>query len=511
MTTATSPNTPTQMFKEHFGDIKSTRGRLVADLQQPLHSRPTRAASRRSKDTRGSSPPAAPPAPRSRWHTRRQGCRPHPDPARHPPAQGRRKVRAGRDGGKARRASRPTTPQLLAAPRRTPRRAVQPDAARPRRRHRPPADHRGTAEEFHLRAHQPRAVEKEFDAGRYNIICATGELPPNLQGVWGGTYVPGWASDYTHNGNVPSAIAADLMGNMPELMLAYTSYIESLIPGARAQRQTPVRRARRRASLAHDHQRLQQRLCDELRRRHVGRRRRLGRPFLLRLLSLHRRPQVPRQTRAAIHGKGRRCSSRTTSMRDRTANTSSHPPSRRKTPPATPIPRPPSTPPWMSPSPRNCSTTLIAASHEARRQQGQDPRLGKDARQNARLHDQRRTASSRSGSRPSWKTTTTTAIPRSSTRSITGCPRKSPPAPNSRPRSERASNTSSTSTGRRTTRLHVLRPRPTRPSGRQPRRGRTRLPLPQAPGQPLLAATTSPRCTTTARSSTWTSAAACRP
>ncbi|MEI6176104.1 MAG: glycoside hydrolase N-terminal domain-containing protein [Verrucomicrobiota bacterium] len=73
-------------------------------------------------------------------------------------------------------------------------------------------------------------LEKQFDAGRYNIICATGELPPNLQGVWGGNYVPGWASDYTHNGNVPSAIAADLMGNMPELMLPYINYIESLVP-----------------------------------------------------------------------------------------------------------------------------------------------------------------------------------------------------------------------------------------------------------------------------------------
>jgi alpha-L-fucosidase 2 len=73
-------------------------------------------------------------------------------------------------------------------------------------------------------------IEKEFDAGRYNIISATGQLPPNLQGVWGGTYVPGWASDYTHNGNVPSAIASMLMGNTPELMLAYTSYIESIVP-----------------------------------------------------------------------------------------------------------------------------------------------------------------------------------------------------------------------------------------------------------------------------------------
>jgi hypothetical protein len=74
-------------------------------------------------------------------------------------------------------------------------------------------------------------LEKQFDAGRYNIICSTGELPPNLQGVWGGTYVPGWASDYTHNGNVPSAIAATCMGNTPELLMAYINYIESIIPG----------------------------------------------------------------------------------------------------------------------------------------------------------------------------------------------------------------------------------------------------------------------------------------
>ncbi|MBI5706111.1 MAG: hypothetical protein HZC36_03880 [Armatimonadetes bacterium] len=73
-------------------------------------------------------------------------------------------------------------------------------------------------------------TEKVFDAGRYNIICCTGDLPPTLQGIWAGTYVPPWASDFTHNGNVPSAIAAMLPGNNPELMLAYTSYIESMAP-----------------------------------------------------------------------------------------------------------------------------------------------------------------------------------------------------------------------------------------------------------------------------------------
>ena len=96
------------------------------------------------------------------------------------------------------------------------------------------ADHQRTTEELLAGSTYEKPnlalIEKEFDAGRYNIISSTGELPPNLQGIWGGTYVPGWASDYTHNGNVPSAIAADLPGNMPELMLAYTTYIESLVP-----------------------------------------------------------------------------------------------------------------------------------------------------------------------------------------------------------------------------------------------------------------------------------------
>ena len=96
------------------------------------------------------------------------------------------------------------------------------------------ADHRRTTEELLEQSNYdhlpPALIEKEFDAGRYNIISCTGDLPPVLQGGWGGTYVPGWASDFTHNGNVPSAIAANLMGNMPELMLAYTSYIESLVP-----------------------------------------------------------------------------------------------------------------------------------------------------------------------------------------------------------------------------------------------------------------------------------------
>ena len=96
------------------------------------------------------------------------------------------------------------------------------------------ADHALTTEELLAKSTNKRLnqalLEKQFDAGRYNIISSTGELPPVLQGLWGGTFAPGWASDYTHNGNVPSAIAATLRGNTPELMLPYISYIESLVP-----------------------------------------------------------------------------------------------------------------------------------------------------------------------------------------------------------------------------------------------------------------------------------------
>ncbi len=96
------------------------------------------------------------------------------------------------------------------------------------------ADHGLTSEELLARTtdlEPSRALlEKVFDAGRYNIISCTSELPPTLQGVWAGTYDPPWASDFTHNGNVPSALASMLMGNMPELLLSYTSYMEDLVP-----------------------------------------------------------------------------------------------------------------------------------------------------------------------------------------------------------------------------------------------------------------------------------------
>ena len=72
-------------------------------------------------------------------------------------------------------------------------------------------------------------LEKVFDAGRYAIISSCGDLPPNLQGVWAGSYTPAWSGDYTHNGNVQTALGAILSTGTPELLLSYFSYLESML------------------------------------------------------------------------------------------------------------------------------------------------------------------------------------------------------------------------------------------------------------------------------------------
>lgn len=70
-------------------------------------------------------------------------------------------------------------------------------------------------------------LEKEFDACRYAVLSSSGELFPNLQGIWNGTWGPPWSADYTMNGNVQSAIAADLSANLAECLEPYFRYLES--------------------------------------------------------------------------------------------------------------------------------------------------------------------------------------------------------------------------------------------------------------------------------------------
>jgi len=77
---------------------------------------------------------------------------------------------------------------------------------------------------------EPDMIVREFDAARYNILSSTGTNPPNLQGIWSGTWTPPWSSDFTHDGNVEVAVSSLLSGNMPELMKAYVSYHERMMP-----------------------------------------------------------------------------------------------------------------------------------------------------------------------------------------------------------------------------------------------------------------------------------------
>ena len=94
-------------------------------------------------------------------------------------------------------------------------------------------DHSLHSEAMVLKARKqvtPAIIEKLFYASRYNILCATGTNPPNLQGIWNGNWTPPWSSDFTQNGNLQVSISSFLCGNMPELLMAYFNYQDKMLP-----------------------------------------------------------------------------------------------------------------------------------------------------------------------------------------------------------------------------------------------------------------------------------------
>ena len=70
--------------------------------------------------------------------------------------------------------------------------------------------------------------EKLFYYGRYLFISSTPRvgLPPNLQGVWNGEYLPAWCSAYTLDENIQMMHWQVMPGNMPELMEPYLAFVE---------------------------------------------------------------------------------------------------------------------------------------------------------------------------------------------------------------------------------------------------------------------------------------------
>ncbi len=80
-------------------------------------------------------------------------------------------------------------------------------------------------------------LERMYHFGRYLLICSSGELPANLQGVWNGHYSPPWSSDYHNDENIQMNYWQAGPGNMPELMMPlmeyYTSFMDDYRENAR--------------------------------------------------------------------------------------------------------------------------------------------------------------------------------------------------------------------------------------------------------------------------------------
>lgn len=72
--------------------------------------------------------------------------------------------------------------------------------------------------------------EKLFYFGRYLMISSAsvwGGLPPNLQGIWNGEYLPAWNSSYTLDENIQAMYWQVLPGNLPEMTESYFGLIEN--------------------------------------------------------------------------------------------------------------------------------------------------------------------------------------------------------------------------------------------------------------------------------------------
>lgn len=83
------------------------------------------------------------------------------------------------------------------------------------------------------KAISPVLLEKMYDAGRYMYICSAGELTPNLQGIWTGTFHPAWSGDFTFDTNVQLSIAGALTGGLWEGLEGFFRLIKELLPGFR--------------------------------------------------------------------------------------------------------------------------------------------------------------------------------------------------------------------------------------------------------------------------------------
>ena len=77
-------------------------------------------------------------------------------------------------------------------------------------------------------------LERMYDASRYVFLCSAGpDTPPNLFGVWTGTWQPAWSGDYTLDTNIQLDIESAFSGNMAECLAGYFNLMESFLPDFR--------------------------------------------------------------------------------------------------------------------------------------------------------------------------------------------------------------------------------------------------------------------------------------
>jgi alpha-L-fucosidase 2 len=79
----------------------------------------------------------------------------------------------------------------------------------------------------------PALLEKIYDACRYVILSSSGDLPPNLQGIWSGSWSPPWHSDYSADANLQLAVDSTCSANMPEILEGLFRLIEAGVPSWR--------------------------------------------------------------------------------------------------------------------------------------------------------------------------------------------------------------------------------------------------------------------------------------
>lgn len=73
-------------------------------------------------------------------------------------------------------------------------------------------------------------LETMFYMGRFALLSASGDNPPNLMGIWNGQWRPAWSGDFTTDANVNLQISSANICNMPEAIDSYMQMLERIAP-----------------------------------------------------------------------------------------------------------------------------------------------------------------------------------------------------------------------------------------------------------------------------------------